>query len=96
MNSLLVFDIALSLEEDFIDCLLEFSPIESFSSFEIRRHGNHESLSTIEKVTGRSRAIRFEVVVDKEQIAQLVSRLNQAVAPNLRYNILPILGSGST
>lgn len=96
MNSLLVFEIATSLEEDFIDCLLEFPLIESFSSFETRRHGNHESLNAIEKVTGRSRAIRFEVVIDQEQVAQLVTRLSQAVAPNIRYNILPLIGSGST
>ena len=96
MNSLLIFEIASSLEEDFIDCLLEFPLIESFSSFEIRRHGNHESLSTIEKVTGRSRAIRFEVVIDQEQIDQLVTRLNRDVAPNIRFNIIPLIGSGTT
>ena len=96
MNNLLTFDIALSLEEDLIDCLLEFLYIESFSSFEIRRHGNNDALKTIEKVTGRSKVLRFEVVIDQGKVDDLIFHVSKSVAPNIPYSISPLLGNGFT
>ena len=100
MMLLVNFDIAPSLEDDLIDCLLGFETLLSFSSFEIRRHGGDSRAiaesSTVERVTGRARALRFEVVVAPEQLEALLSWVRQEVANGVSYTVSQLHSSSSS
>ncbi len=100
MNILLNLDISPSLEDDLIDCLLGFESLTSFSSFDLRRHGGDArslaEASTVEKVTGRVRVLRFEIVLEEARLTELLTRVSSKVAKSIPYSVRQLLDSGST
>lgn len=100
MNILLNLDIPPSLEDDLIDCLLDFESLTSFSSFDLRRHGGDarslSQASTVEKVTGRVRVLRFEIVLDEASLTDLLTRVGSEVARSIPYSVRQLLDSGCT
>jgi hypothetical protein len=83
----ITIDIVPSLEEDMIDCLLEFDRLIRFSSYEIRRHGDSSALSTLEKVTGRARALRFDVLLEEPLVDTLLTAVRIAVGIGAPFSI---------
>ncbi len=90
----LTVDIAPSLEEDMIDCLLGFVQLTSFSSYEIRRHGDGEMLSTLEKVTGRALAIRFDLLLDESFVETLLGEIKKSVGIGSPYSVMSLQEHG--
>ena len=90
MSLRLQLDIVPTLEEDMIDCLLGIDSLVSFSSYEVRRHGDGENLSTLEKVTGRARVLRFDIVLEERQISEIVRKIGEEVGKGIPYSISPI------
>jgi hypothetical protein len=92
--SRVTIDIVPSLEEDMIDCLLAFDQLIRFSSYEIRRHGDSGALSALEKVTGRARALRFDVLLEAQFVDTLLSDVRTTVGLGAPYSITNLLDHG--
>jgi len=95
MSLRLQLDIVPALEEDLIDCLLGIESLISFSSYEVRRHGEGENLSTLEKVTGRARALRFDIVLAESQVPEVVRKIGEEVGKGIPYSVSPMLEHGT-
>ncbi len=93
---LVTINVAPSLEEAIVDCLLTFETAQGFSSFPVSAHDHrNEGLSLAEQVTGRQRKIRFQMYIDKQHVAALLTKL-KAEFPNsgMHYWVVPVLEHG--
>lgn len=95
-NYLVTVNVPPSLEEAMVDCLLTIESSQGFSSFPVNAHDHrNKGLSLAEQVSGRQRKIRFQMYVDKKNIAELLSRLNAEFAGSgIHYWVIPILEHG--
>lgn len=85
-----------SLEEAIVDCLLTLEADNGFSSFPVNAHDHkNEGLSLAEQVTGRQRKIRFQMTVEKQNLASLLNRLKTDFSGSgISYRVLPIIERG--
>lgn len=93
---LVTINVAPSMEEALVDCLLTFETAQGFSSFPVSAHDHrNEGLSLAEQVTGRQRKIRFQMYIDKQHVAALLNKL-KADFPNsgIHYWVVPVLEHG--
>jgi hypothetical protein len=93
---LLTLNVPPSLEESMVDCLLLLESAHGFSSFPVNAH-HHENkgLSLAEQVSGRQKKIRFQMPVNAEGLAVLLTRLKQDFAgTGIQYWVLPVIERG--
>ncbi|MDD4913728.1 MAG: DUF3240 family protein [Methylococcales bacterium] len=85
-----------SLEEAVVDCLLTIENARGFISFPVNgHHHSGQGLSLAEQVSGRQRRIRFQMNVDKQNIAELLNRLKTDFdGSGLHYWIMPVIEQG--
>lgn len=93
---LLQLQVAPSLEEAVVDCLLSMDNPLGFSSHTIHaHHAHHQQLSAIEQVTGRQRKIAFTLQIEKSQLATVLSHIKQSFSGSgLEYSVLPVIEAG--
>lgn len=93
---LVSINVSPSLEEALVDCLLSIENSQGFSSFPVNAHDQHnKGLSLAEQVTGRQKKIRFQMYVNKNDIALLINRLKSDFnGSGLHYWIVPIIEHG--
>lgn len=93
---LVTINVPLSLEEAMVDCLLTFESERGFSSLEVSAHDHrNQGLSLAEQVTGRQKKIRFQMYVEKPQLALLLSKLKQKFqGADIHYWVMPVLEHG--
>ncbi|MDD5272094.1 MAG: DUF3240 family protein [Methylovulum sp.] len=93
---LLTLNVPPSLEESVVDSLLTLESEHGFSSFPINAH-HHENkgLSLAEQVSGRQKKIRFQMYINAEGLAELLTRLKQDFAgAGVHYWVLPVIERG--
>lgn len=93
---LVTINVPPGLEEAMVDCLLTFETAQGFSSFPVSAHDHrNQGLSLAEQVTGRQRKIRFQMYIDKQHLAALLTKL-KADFPNtgMHYWVVPVLEQG--
>jgi len=93
---LVTINVPPSLEEAVVDCLLSIENSQGFSSFPVSAHDHrNQGLSLAEQVSGRQRKIRFQMYIDKNNIADLLIRLKTDFSgSDIHYWIMPILEHG--
>lgn len=92
---LLTLNIPPELEEDLVDYLLSISENSGFTSYSVDGHGQHESLSIAEQVTGRRRRKQFEIILEPNNVTHLIEGLADNVGKDIRYWEIPISRQGS-
>jgi len=85
MIKMLVLNIPPELEEDLIDYLLSLESVTGFTSYETRGHGSDVTLSIAEQVSGRRKRLRFELVIEGEEIQSLLDGLSTEVGKDIAY-----------
>lgn len=93
---LLTVNVAPSLEEALVDCLLSLDWRQGFSSFPANVHGQaSQGLSLAEQVAGHQRKIRFQMYVEKQHISALLTKLKADFAGSgLHYWLVPAIEQG--
>jgi hypothetical protein len=95
---LVTLNVPFSLEDAMVDCLLTFEFEQGFSSLPVYAHDAHrnENLSLVEQVTGRHRKIRFQMYVEKQNLALLLNKLRtEFEGAGLHYWVMPVLEHGA-
>jgi hypothetical protein len=84
------------MEEAMVDCLLDMEIAQGFISFPVNgHHHNSQDLSLVEQVIGRQRRIRFQIHVDKKNLAALLSRIKTEFSGSgIQYWITPVIEHG--
>jgi len=84
------------LEDALVDCLLTFENAHGFSSMSVNsRDCRNQNLSLAEQVSGRQRKIRFQMYVDKDNIAEFLARIKDEFSgAGLQYWVVPIIAYG--
>jgi hypothetical protein len=85
-----------SLEESLVDCLLDFEHTQGFSSLPVFAHDHrNQGFSLAEQVSGRQKKIRFQLYVNKSNIAELLLRLKSDFSGSgIHYWVAPIIEQG--
>lgn len=93
---LITINVSPALEEAMVDCLLTFETAQGFSSFPVNAHDHrNQGLSIAEQVTGRQRKIRFQMYIDKDHVAELLTKVKAGFSgTGLHYWIVPVLEHG--
>ncbi|SJM91369.1 DUF3240 family protein [Crenothrix polyspora] len=93
---LVTLNVAPSLEELVVDCLLLLESEHGFSSFPVNaHHHNNKGLSLSEQVSGRQKKIRFQMYVAEQGLATLLAQLKQEFSgAGIQYWVLPVLENG--
>ncbi len=93
---LITVNVPPSLEESMVDCLLTFETAQGFSSFPVSAHDHRNlGMSLAEQVTGRQRKIRFQMYIDKQHVAALLSKIKADFkGAGLHYWVVPVLEHG--
>lgn len=93
---MLVLHVPPTLEDSLIDWLLETEEAGSFTSIACNGHGaGTQQLSLAEQVTGRSRRVQFEVVIDSADLAVLLHKAKKRFAgANIYYRVVPVYLDG--
>jgi hypothetical protein len=89
-------DVAPSLEELVVDCLLLLESERGFNSYPVYAH-HHENkgLSLAEQVSGRQKKVRFQIYVAEQALAILLAQLKQEFSgAGIQYWVLPVLEHG--
>lgn len=94
MITLLVLNIAPELEADLIDYLLALDAVTGFTSYDVRGHGQNESMSLAEQVSGRRRRLQFELLIEESAIATLLAGLSTEVGRDINYWQQPVFNFG--
>jgi len=92
----ITFNVPLSLEEAFVDCLLLFESKHGFNSVPVNDH-HHQSqgLSLAEQVRGRQKKIRFQIVVNADELSQLLIQIKKDFAEaGIQYWVVPVIERG--
>ena len=92
--TMLILDAPPALEDDVVDYLIEYSAIEEFSSFTAYGHGGHGTMTVTEQVTGRRKRVRFEILMQEQDVPGLTQTLKQRFGTDIRYWQLPVYGLG--
>ncbi|MDD5274267.1 MAG: DUF3240 family protein [Methylovulum sp.] len=93
---LLTLNVPPSLEESVVDSLLLLEAEHGFSSFPIYAH-HHENkgLSLAEQVSGRQKKVRFQMYVDANGLAKLLTQLKEDFSgAGIQYWVLPVIEKG--
>lgn len=93
---IVTINIAPSLEESMVDCLLEFDRGLGFTSMPVGAHDhNNQDLTSAEQVTGRQRKIGFQLLIEAADLPELLAKLHQEfTGTKLRYWVTPVLSGG--
>ncbi|WP_150046163.1 MULTISPECIES: DUF3240 family protein [Methylomonas] len=94
---LVTIHVAPTLEEAMVDCLLTFETAQGFSSFPVYAHDHrNEGLSVAEQVTGRQRKVGFQMYIDKQLLAPVLSKIKTEFSgTGFHYWIVPVLEHGT-
>ena len=84
-HTMLVLNIAPELEEDLIDYLLGLEEIEGFTSYQVHGHGEYQSLSVAEQVTGLRKRSQYEIFIASSAIPKVLEGLSSAVGKDIVY-----------
>jgi len=92
---LLRMNIPPSLEEEFVDALLDNPLVQGYQCHPTSGHGQVGAMSVTEQVAGRRSRVQFEVVLDAESVDAVLAGL-KSVLPisDIIYWLLPIAASG--
>jgi hypothetical protein len=92
---LLRMNIPPSLEEEFVDALLDNPLVEGYQCYPTSGHGQVGAMSVTEQVAGRRNRVQFEVVLDADSVDEVLAGL-KSVLPiaDIIYWLMPIAGSG--
>ncbi|MFZ2449388.1 MAG: DUF3240 family protein [Methylovulum miyakonense] len=93
---LLTLNVPPSLEEAVVDSLLTLEAEHGFSSLPVNAH-HHENqgLSLAEQVSGRQKRIRFQMYVDAQGLAELLTLLKAEFSgAGIQYWVLPVIEKG--
>lgn len=93
---LITLNVPPSLEEAVVDRLLMLEAEHGFSSFPVYAH-HHENkgLSLAEQVSGRQKKIRFQMYVDPQGLAMLLTQLKEEyTGAGIQYWVLPVIEKG--
>lgn len=96
MEIRLIINVPPDLEEALVDCLLAQEAVSGFTSYPVRGHGEHGTMSIEEQVTGRRRRVQFEVQLQIEAADLVLADVGVQVARGLRWWLVPVQASGST
>jgi len=83
--TMLVLNTAPELEEDLIDYLLGLEQIEGFTSYQVHGHGEYQSLSVAEQVTGRRKRSQYEIFLTSSAIPKILEGLASKVGKDIVY-----------
>lgn len=86
-----------SLEEEFVDRLLESSDlVRGFSSYPISGHGGRMATASVsERVRGRSDRVLFQIGMGRGDVEILLAQLRMVIPnPEIAWWIVPVLGFG--
>lgn len=84
-RTMLVLNIAPALAEDLIDYLLGIDGVEGFTSYHVHGHGDHNSLSVTEQVSGRRKREQFELLLSPELVPSVLAGLADQVGRDIVY-----------
>lgn len=85
METMLVLNINPELEEELVDYLLSLNCIAGFTSYPVRGHGVHASLSVSEQVSGRRKRLQVEIMMQEADIQAVLSSLADKVGRDIVY-----------
>ncbi|MGR9071616.1 MAG: DUF3240 family protein [Gammaproteobacteria bacterium] len=93
---LVTLNVAPSLEEAVVDCLLTFESEDGFSSFPVNAHDHRNvGLSLAEQVAGRQKKIRFQMYLPEKELSALLEKLNDEFrGSGIHYWVLPVIKTG--
>lgn len=92
---LLRVNIPPSLEEEFLDALLEKETVTGYQAFNTTGHGQVGSMTVAEQVAGRRNRVQFEVVLEEEILGDVLDHLKSEFPnPDIVYWVLPVIDSG--
>ena len=85
-----------SIEDAFVDLLLEHDVVSGFTSFAVNGHGvSAHSLSPAEKVAGHQRQLLFQTYLLQQQAHQLIDSIKQHFAGSgIHYWMTPVIDAG--
>lgn len=83
--TMLVLNTAPELEEDLIDYLLGLEQVEGFTSYQVHGHGEYQSLSVAEQVTGRRKRSQYEIFLASSVIPKVLEGLSSSVGKDIVY-----------
>lgn len=92
--TMLVLNVPPALEEDVVDYLLEIPAIDGFTSFQAYGHGNHGTMTVAEQVTGRTKRVQFEIIMQEEDVPQITGHLKERFGTHVRYWQMPVYNIG--
>ncbi len=95
-NVLLSIVISPSIEDAFVDLLLEHDAVSGFTSFAVNGHGvSVHSLTPAEQVAGHQRQRLFQTYLPQPQAHELIDNLKQHFAGSgIHYWMIPLVGAG--
>jgi hypothetical protein len=85
METMLVLNINPELEEELVDYLLSLECIEGFTSYLVRGHGVHKSLSISEQVSGRRKRLQVEVIMQETEVKTVLAGLVDNVGRDIVF-----------
>ncbi len=85
MQTMLVMNINPELEEDMVDFLLEQEFIKGFTSYQVNGHGASANMSLAEQVSGRSKRVQLEVLLDQTEVSTILAGLKSNVGVDIVY-----------
>ncbi len=75
-EGLLVLIASQALEEDLVDFFLDSEHQHGFTSLHVRGHSSqHDGMTLMEQVTGRTRQVQFQILVNESRVEDLCERL---------------------
>ncbi|MFC7050096.1 DUF3240 family protein [Emcibacter nanhaiensis] len=85
-----------TLEDTFVDWLMDHSQIDGFTSIPVSGHGASESRMTLaERVSARSRRVMFQLHLEQAAAEQVLADIKSGFAgTDLHYVLSPILEAG--
>ena len=92
---LLRINIPPSLEEEFVDTLLDNPLVEGYQCYPASGHGQVGAMSVTEQVAGRRSRVQFEIVLKAESVDAVLDGLKSALPiSDIIYWLMPISASG--
>lgn len=95
-EQLFILNVPPSLEDAMVDCLLTFEYDHGFSSFPVRTHDHkNQGLTLTEQVTGQQRKIRFQLLLQKDDLDNLLNSIKSKFShAGIHYWVLPVVERG--
>ncbi len=85
-----------SIEDAFVDLLLEHDAVKGFTSVTVNGHGvSAHSLSPAEKVVGYQRQLLFQTYLSQQNVQELINSIKQHFSDSgIHYWLTPVINTG--